>query len=248
MSTIDDYVMVAFCKLSLKADEVTQSYQSRFELEAALKNLVVKALRPYEAAVVYDASAIAGTLFTEMLEDQVIEHAHDPIAGDYYRLNFKNLIPWRELVLQDSPVAQRASLIGSRFLRDAFTSYFEGRFETFSSNSADVSGLPLAIPASDRIVTLGHNEQSSLEEASTQLIAAVSIENAIDGDPSLRQRVIGQLKAGRELIRAQTLNAYLLYSSVMTVLGGLIERYRGQAIGVAAAKLLELLIEHIFGK
>ncbi|MEA3030066.1 MAG: hypothetical protein QOG13_1391 [Sphingomonadales bacterium] len=103
-------------------------------------------------------------------------------------------------------------------------------------------------PASDRVVTLTHNQQAALDEASSTLIEAVEKENAIEGDSTLRQLIVGQLRAARELIRAQTLNAYLLYSSAVAVLERLIGKYRGQAIGYAAKKLLDLLIEHVFGK
>lgn len=108
--------------------------------------------------------------------------------------------------------------------------------------------LPSTAPASDRIVTLDHNQQGELEAASTDVIEAVEKENAIDGDSSLRQLVLGQLRAGRELIRAQTLSAYLLYETLFAALSRLINRYKGHAIGITAAKLLELLIEHVFGK
>ena len=59
--------------------------------------------------------------------------------------------------------------------------------------------------------------------------------------------MLGQLKAGRELIRATTLNAYLLHQTVMQVLASLIEKFKDHAIGAAAKTLVELLIKHIFG-
>jgi hypothetical protein len=122
----------------------------------------------------------------------------------------------------------------------------EGLVNTSSRADAQNGGGP--VPAADRVVTLRHNQQKELEEVSTILIEAVDKENALDGDSSLRQLVLGQLRAGRELIRAQTLNAYLLYQTLVSTLGKLIDRYKGHAIGITAAKLLELLIEHIFGK
>lgn len=106
----------------------------------------------------------------------------------------------------------------------------------------------LEAPASDRIVTLTHNQQTELESASTDLIDLVEQENSIDGDTGLRQRIIGELRAGRELIRAQSVRAYLLHLTFVSALNGLIEKYGKTAIGVAATKLLELVIEHIFGK
>lgn len=104
------------------------------------------------------------------------------------------------------------------------------------------------VPASDRIVTLSHNQQLDLETSSTELIDSLAKENSIDGDAGLKDRLLGQIRAARELIRAQSVRVYLLHETVMTILGSLIERYRDQAIGQAAKKLLDLLIEHIFGK
>ena len=106
---------------------------------------------------------------------------------------------------------------------------------------------PLAA-ASDRLVTLHHNQQLELDQAATELIDSVEQQNGIDGDLTLKQKIVGQLRAGRELIRAQTFNAYLMYQTLMTVLGGLIEKYKDQALGHAAKKLFDLLVEHIFGK
>ena len=104
------------------------------------------------------------------------------------------------------------------------------------------------VPASDRIVTLSHNQQIDLEASATELIDEFSKENSIDGDVSLKDQFLGQLRAGRELIRALSFRAYLLHETLFSLLGGLIERYKGQAIGQVARKLLDLLIEHVFGK
>jgi hypothetical protein len=106
----------------------------------------------------------------------------------------------------------------------------------------------VSVPAADRVVTLNDNQHDTLNAVSTDLIDTVTRENAVDGDASLRDLVLGQLKAGRELIRARVLNTYVLYSTLVSVLGTLIEKYKGQALGHTARKLLDLLIEHIFGK
>lgn len=105
-----------------------------------------------------------------------------------------------------------------------------------------------AAPAADRIVTLDHNQQHKLDGATSELINLVEDENSVDGDTLLRQRLVGELRAGRELIRGQSIRAYLLYNTLVSALGTLIEKYGGAAIGIAAAKLLELLIQQVFGK
>jgi len=120
-----------------------------------------------------------------------------------------------------------------------------------SSEFDGVSRAPstqVPVPAADRIVTLGHNQQADIEAAADEVIAELSKENSIGGDTSLRERFLAELSAGRELVRAPSVRAYLLYDTLVRVLGMLIERYKDQAIAEAAKKLLGLLIEHIFGK
>lgn len=101
------------------------------------------------------------------------------------------------------------------------------------------------VPASDRIVHLNHNQQSALDGASTELIDELERANAVDGDEPLRQRFLAQLAAARELVRAESIRAYLFYQLVVEVLSRLIATYGKTGLGVAAAKLLELYIEYL---
>ena len=106
----------------------------------------------------------------------------------------------------------------------------------------------VSVPASDRIVTLSHNQQSDLIDATEEVVSHLKQENSIDGDSDQRERFLAQLAAGQELVRASSVRAYLVYETLARMLGTLIQKYQGHALGVAASKLLELLIEHIFGK
>jgi hypothetical protein len=104
------------------------------------------------------------------------------------------------------------------------------------------------VPASDRIVTLSDNQQTDLEASTTELIEIVEKQNGVDGDQSMKQQIVGQLKAGRELVLAGVFKLVLIEQTILSVLGGLIEKYKNQAIGQAAKKLLDLLIEYVVGK
>lgn len=115
-------------------------------------------------------------------------------------------------------------------------------------NSLAPEAVEVVAPASDRVVSLGHNQQVELVAAADEVIAVLKVENAVDGDPDQRERFLAQLAAGKELIRAHSVRAYLVYETWVRMLGTLINRYKNQAIGEAARKLLGLLIEHIFGK
>lgn len=119
----------------------------------------------------------------------------------------------------------------------------QGALPSQPSSLAPVDSL---VPASDRIVKLSHNQQAELESSSTELIGELGKENSVDGDADLKDRLLGQIRAARELIRAQSVRAYLLYEMVFSVLVSLVERYKGQAIGHAAKKLLDLFIESVF--
>jgi hypothetical protein len=107
-------------------------------------------------------------------------------------------------------------------------------------HSADIP-----IPASDRIVTLGDNQKGELERSTSDLFDELGRTNAVDGDEALRERFLAQLSAARELVRAQSIRAYLFYQLVVEVLSKLIRTYGKTALGVAAAKLLELYVEYL---
>jgi DNA-binding PadR family transcriptional regulator len=103
----------------------------------------------------------------------------------------------------------------------------------------------IPIPASDRIVTLGDNQKAELEGSTSDLLEELGKANAVDGDELLRERFFAQLSAARELVRAQSVRAYLFYQLVVEVLAKLISTYGKTALGVAAAKLLELYVEYL---
>ena len=104
----------------------------------------------------------------------------------------------------------------------------------------------ISVPASDRVVTLSHNEAGNLEQATSEVIDLVEAELGIDGDPSLKSRILGQLKAGRELIREKTFSALIMYNTLLAALAFLIQKYAGQAIAETARALYQMLIELVF--
>ena len=101
------------------------------------------------------------------------------------------------------------------------------------------------IPASDRIVTLSDNQKGELDSSASDLLEELAKSNAVDGDEELRERFLAQLSAAKELVRANSVRAYLFYQLVVEVLSKLISTYGKTALGVAAAKLLELYVEYL---
>jgi len=146
------------------------------------------------------------------------------------------------------PILQAYARRGSRYALDAAQHLKAMSFAQWADLRDQGGTRGTEIPASNRVVTLTHNQQSEIESAASDVINVVEAANSIDGDSSIRQRIVGQIKAARELVRAQTLNVHLLYLTTVGVLNHLIEKYGGQAIGEAAKKLLDLLIESVFKK
>jgi len=134
----------------------------------------------------------------------------------------------------------RISGQGAAYIEDKYT---DQEIDEILGNKQSTTSID--IPASNRIVTIDHNQQSEFEEATNEIIEIVEEENSIDGDIDLRSRVIGQLKAGRELIRAGIFKAETLYLTLIVGLKMLVEKYKDHAIGAAASKVIDLIYEKI---
>lgn len=104
----------------------------------------------------------------------------------------------------------------------------------------------IAAPASDRIVTLQHNQILETDNSITELVDALEDDNGNPDDPGLRERLLGQIKAGRELIRAGEFRAYLLYEVLVRALGELIEKYGNPTIKALANALLGAIVSQFF--
>ena len=99
------------------------------------------------------------------------------------------------------------------------------------------------VPASDRIVTLHHNQQREIEAPIEEVLDLLEPENSIAGEDGLRELVIGRLKAGRELIRAGIFSIRSLELTLIVGLKMLVERYGDAAIALAASKVLDMLLK-----
>lgn len=209
----------------------------------------------YEIGERYDY--IVDAHWTKMLKSELLAKEGDEFAGNYLRFRIGAKDQYVRELLLDNPVTNRMNTLGEPALKRALANIATS--ESWSSGeplqiSGNIKVVPLGYPtdsyapASDRIVTLNHNQQANLDEAVEEVIDGLKSENSIDGDSPLRQRFLGELAAGKELIRAQSVRAYLLYETLSRLLVTLIEKYKDQALGEASKKLLELLIEHVFGK
>jgi hypothetical protein len=140
-------------------------------------------------------------------------------------------------------ILKRYHVFGSEWIKRALSELSNHSSEDDAHQENDL--LPNAIPASDRIVTLSDNQRTKLEASTSDLIDQLAKNNAVDGDDALQTRFLAQLSAAKELLRAQSVRAYLFYQLVVEVLSRLIKTYGTTALGKAATKLLELYIEYL---
>ena len=103
----------------------------------------------------------------------------------------------------------------------------------------------IKIPASDRIVSLNHNQLAAVVQPIDDLVGALDADNGDPDQPGFREQILGEVRAGRELIRARTFRSFLLYETLVRALGELIKRYSNPTIVALANALLGALVSEI---
>lgn len=141
------------------------------------------------------------------------------------------------------PVFDDYAALGDDWLRRALAGLRQQITDAGSPSELLSSAEQNLVPASDRLVTLTHNQVEEVESPLTEVIELVEAENGIDGREGLRELVIGRLKAGRELIRAGIFSLQTVQLTLVVALRLLAEKYGELAIGIAAGKLLDLLLK-----
>jgi hypothetical protein len=104
------------------------------------------------------------------------------------------------------------------------------------------------VPASDRVVLLNDNQVQDFDINAAQLQEAVRQSNSDLGGSENRSRFIAQISAARELVRGKCVRVFLLYETLIKILHTLIEKYKDEAIGKLASRLLDLVLDQIMGK
>lgn len=110
----------------------------------------------------------------------------------------------------------------------------------------DGSNATTDIPAADRIVTLTHNQFNEIDEPTGELLEALERDNGVPDNPGLKERLIGQISAGRELLRAGEFQLAIFQATMLDGLRELQARYGDHVIGAAASALLTLIL-HVLG-
>lgn len=235
MAEIEDYVTtIVFRDLSDHL-KIKTGFFRRHEIEPIIVAAVEDSLAKYEAGGIVDTIALSAKLFDKFLSDKAIARTTDAIAGDYYRFSPTHVGNLRKKFLDSDQIYQRSVAIGDRFFPDVFAAYF-GRYpEGFNAQ--------IQVPAADRIVNLNHNQVAELEAPVEELVEQLERDNGIPDAPGTKERLLGQIKAGRELLRSGSFRAYLFYATILSALGELVTRYQGHAISMVAASLIDLLVK-----
>lgn len=140
----------------------------------------------------------------------------------------------------------RLSSEGFNWAEERFRNLDEVRlFLSVSSEAKEVSSRPDQVPASDRIVTLSDNQVSEYRDSIEVIADALEKDNGSPDHPGLRERLLGQIKAGRELILAGQFKAYLLYEVLVKALNELIEKYGNETIKSLANALLGAIVAQL---
>ena len=180
-------------------------------------------------------------IFKQLKHIEAYQIISDNIVGNYYKLipnSSVNIV--HEAQKDQSSLIYKYLAIGPEFLSRAI-----GSLGVEKPHAPDRPPLSANIvPASDRIVTLNHNEISEFEERTSEIIASAEKLNQIDDVAGLREVIVGQLRAGRELVRVGSFKLYVLQITLIDTLTFLAKRYESEAIGALAAALLTALLQH----
>jgi len=236
MADIDPYIRTLFFQKHGKLP-VSSSPLRRPELVPQFTEQVDSLLNEYGFANITDVDLFVDHLVNELIDVEVIRQED---AGEY--LTFDNLryTNYRNNVLVNDDIYKVSQRIGPRFFADVFN----GFANSLSERSSDFPLLGLA-PASSRIVTFSDNQIANLDEETSRVIDAVTAQNQIGDVAGLRELLLGQLKAGRELIRAGSFRLYFFQLTVLQSLRFLSERYEKEVIGGLAAALITALVKQI---
>ncbi len=187
-------------------------------------------------------------IFEAFVASGAVVYDGDDFAGNWFKLevNTKNAVI--DQIIANNSGSARAQRLGPQALERALRAIVADIDGPTPNAGVDPSIEidAVSIPASDRIVRLDHNQSSEFDVDISNLVDQLEGQDNGDPDhPGLRERLLGQLKAGRELIRAGEFRAYLLYEVLVRALGELIDKYGNPTIKAMANALLGAVISKI---
>ena len=140
----------------------------------------------------------------------------------------------------------RLSSEGFSSVEQRFSDLDEVRSFLFGGSKGGTFSLrPDQVPASDRIVTFSDNQVATFKASVDTLTHELEKDNGCPEQIGLRERLLGQIKAGRELIVAGQFKAYLLYEVLVQALNEIIEKYGNETIKSLANALLGAIVAEL---
>jgi hypothetical protein len=238
LTEIDPYVRI-FILRNIKTLSLTAAHRRKYELMPSLIESVENLFEEHGFSLsLTSIPDISEQFFSELVASDVIVEEDHKFAGLYYLFKPDNYPKFREKALAGDPINQSAQRIGSRYFGDVFEGYLRQR--GLDDLEAADRGL-FAIPASDRVVSLGDNANAILGELED---LKNGLRESNDDSQKLlgrRDRIIGEISAGQELLRSGSFRVKALIAVLMSTLGFIATEFAGGIIGDLAVKLLEQL-------
>ena len=238
-----DYLIASAVSLMRSADN------SKFETVADLKAAVEEHYPVHldETRLFYLAKSLERFGFVQITSDQY--------AGDYITPTTGWGVSYRLNKLREANPDHGLLYVlngGERLLRLAFgnASFWGDLDAEIASGPIDAEALDSApqveVPASDRLVSLSHNQFKEIDEPTGTLLEELDRDNGIPDYPGLKERLVGQIRAGRELLRAGEFQLDMFRSTMVAGLAEIKERYGDHVIGAAASAILTVIL-HVLG-
>jgi len=251
-------------------DDYLRYLFNRFFASSAFNQLVAEDWRPIENkndlidSIIHEAFKPYGlapppsiyrdrvdTILTLFEKGGAIRLEGDDYAGHHFsfKLSKKN-----ELVAQwvnSGPAHSRISKLGEGVFLRALTKIVEEDTVLVSDVEIIDETAGIAIPASDRIVTLGHNqpEYQLITEGITALKVEVQAWNGSPDEPELRSRVLQGLEAAQALWAATELKVVQVKVGVIMAIEDAefaLRKIATLASGIALVKFIETFISNAF--
>ena len=225
-----------------RSGSVASSEWLRFdELQNLLVGLVQQALDEKQWIGIDVTDYVKNDLTDFLVSKGIIKHLNDPRAGDYFRINNSNLVEVAKKRLLNDEVHIRANEVGERFWPDLIRNFYVAQEIEFPEGQASV-----VVPSMTTVVSLQPSEVAEFEEPLGDLESELKKSNGIADQDGLKELLLGQVRAGRELLRAGEIKSYVLYVTLFKALEELVRRYKDHVIGEAAKQLIALLVKHVF--
>lgn len=226
------------------------------DIQNFVSTFISRAFREYGLDPLGKYGEHGWTIFEFLVSKNAIVKDGDEYSGIWYKLRPDAKAQAVDELLKQNPATKRVLRLGEVALERALSKIAseDGLLATGSHDDAvpadlasDLESQPQSkVPASDRLVTLSHNQISEFQEPLDALLKELEADNGDPDSPGLRERILGQIKAGRELILAGQFKAYLLYEVLVKALNELIAKYGNETIKSLANALLGAIVSQLF--